>query len=180
MRLDLAPRESVSRLREWLTPVVAFAAALAIGGVIVAALGRSPARAFAVYLAEPLSQGWAVQEILLKAAPLILIGVGLSICYRADRWNIGAEGQFVVGGLCGGALAVALHGQTGAWILPAVLMAGVIGGAAWAAIPAVLRNRLGVSEILVSLMLVYVAQFLLDWAVRGPCVIAAPSISRRA
>ncbi len=66
MRLDLAPRESVSRLREWLTPVVAFATALAIGGVIVAALGRSPARAFAVYLAEPLSQGWAVQEILSR------------------------------------------------------------------------------------------------------------------
>jgi simple sugar transport system permease protein len=168
MRLDLAPRESVSRLREWLTPVVAFAAALAIGGLIVAALGRSPARAFAVYLAEPLSQGWALQEILLKAAPLILIGVGLSVCYRADRWNIGAEGQFVVGGLCGGALAVAMHGQTGSWILPAVLAAGAIGGAAWGAIPAALRNRLGVSEILVSLMLVYVAQFLLDWAVRGP------------
>jgi len=168
MRLELQPRDEVSRLREWLTPVAAFAAALAIGGAVVALLGRSPARAFAVYLAEPLTQGWAVQEILLKATPLMLIGIGLSFCYRADRWNIGAEGQFVMGGLCGGAVGVAAHGLWGWWILPLMLTAGALGGMLWAAIPAALRNRLGVSEILTSLMLVYVAQFALDYAVRGP------------
>jgi general nucleoside transport system permease protein len=168
MRLELRSRDHVSRWREWLTPIFAFASALAIGGLVVAALGRSPLRAFQVYIAEPLSQGWAVQEILLKATPLMLIGVGLAFCYRADRWNIGAEGQFVLGGLCGGGVAIAAQGLTGIWILPLMLVAGAAGGMAWAAIPAALRNRLGVSEILTSLMLVYVAQFLLDYMVRGP------------
>jgi general nucleoside transport system permease protein len=168
MRLELRPRDDVSTLRNWLTPVAAFAFALAIGGGIVWTMGRSPLRAFEVYLLEPLSQGWALQEILLKATPLMLIGIGLAFCYRADRWNIGAEGQFVVGGLCGGGVAVATHGLTGWWILPLMLAAGALGGMAWAAIPASLRNRLGVSEILTSLMLVYVAQFALDYLVRGP------------
>jgi general nucleoside transport system permease protein len=168
MRLELRPRDDVSTLRNWLTPVVAFVLALAIGGGIVWIMGRSPLRAFEVYLLEPLSQGWALQEILLKATPLMLIGIGLAFCYRADRWNIGAEGQFVIGGLCGGGVAVATHGLTGWWILPLMLAAGAVGGMLWAAIPAALRNRLGVSEILTSLMLVYVAQFALDYLVRGP------------
>jgi general nucleoside transport system permease protein len=168
MRLELRPRDDVSTLRNWLTPVAAFALALAIGGGIVSIMGRSPLRAFEVYLLEPLSQGWALQEILLKATPLMLIGIGLAFCYRADRWNIGAEGQFVIGGLCGGGVAVATHGMTAWWILPLMLAVGAIGGMIWAAIPASLRNRLGVSEILTSLMLVYVAQFALDYLVRGP------------
>lgn len=168
MRLDLLPRDDVSRLREWLTPVVAFGVALIIGGVIVWLMGRSPVRAFQVYVTEPLSQGWAVQEILLKATPLMLIGIGLAFCYRADRWNIGAEGQFVIGGLCGGGVAVLTHGSGAWWVLPLMLMAGIAGGMLWAAIPASLRNRLGVSEILTSLMLVYMAQLLLDYMVRGP------------
>ncbi len=168
MRLELLPREHVSRLREWLTPIAAFCVALLIGGVVVWMMGRSPVAAFNVYVREPLTQGWAIQEILLKATPLLLIAIGLSYCYRADRWNIGAEGQFVIGGLCGGAVAVVTHGMTGGWILPLMLLAGIAGGMAIAAIPAVLRNRLGVSEILTSLMLVYVAQLLLDYLVRGP------------
>jgi general nucleoside transport system permease protein len=168
MRLELLPRETVSPWREAVTPLLAFAAALVLGGLIVWFMGRSPARAFSVYVTEPLSRGWALQEVLLKATPLMLIGLGLSFCYRADRWNIGAEGQFVIGGLCGGGVAVLTHGMVGWWILPLMLLSGTAGGMAWAAIPASLRNRLGVSEILTSLMLVYVAQLLLDYMVRGP------------
>jgi general nucleoside transport system permease protein len=166
MRLELLPREHVSPLRVWLTPLAAFAAALMIGALIVQAMGRSPVRAFDAYILSPLSQGWAVQELLLKATPLMLVGVGLAWCYRADRWNIGAEGQFVMGGLCGGAVGVLTHGAGGLWTLPLMLVAGAAGGMAWAAIPAALRNRLGVSEILTSLMLVYVAQLLIDYMVR--------------
>ncbi|MGL5115149.1 MAG: ABC transporter permease [Beijerinckiaceae bacterium] len=168
MRLELLPREHVSPLRAWLTPALALLVALALGGLTVWLLGRSPAKAFDVYLVQPLTQGWAFQEILLKATPLMLIGVGLSFCYRADRWNIGAEGQFVMGGLAAGGVAIASHGAGGWWTLPLMLAAGTLAGMAWAAIPALLRNRLSVSEILTSLMLVYVAQLLLDWLVRGP------------
>jgi general nucleoside transport system permease protein len=168
MPLELTPRDNVSPLREVLTPVAAFAVALVIGGIVVWLMGKSPIKAFDVYVTQPLTQGWAIQEILLKATPLLLIAVGLSFCYRADRWNIGAEGQFVIGGLCGGGVAIATHGMGAWWILPLMLAAGTAGGMAYAAIPASLRNRLGVSEILTSLMLVYVAQLLLDYLVRGP------------
>ncbi len=168
MPLELAARAHVSPLRTALTPALSFAAALLLGGLVVWLMGRSPVKAFDVYLIQPLTQGWAIQEIFLKATPLLLIAIGLSFCYRADRWNIGAEGQFVMGGLCGGGVAIACQGIGAWWVLPLMLSAGILGGMAYGALPAVLRNRLGVSEILSSLMLVYVAQLLLDWLVRGP------------
>ena len=170
MRLDLAPRARRSRVMEALSPVLAFVAAVLVGGIVVAAMGRSPAEAFATYFVAPLSEVWSLQEVALKAAPLALIATGLAFCFRASLWNIGAEGQFVMGGLAGGWLAVATHGAAGAtlWILPAVLLVGTLAGLAYALIPAALKVSLGVSEILTSLMLVYVAELGLDYMVRGP------------
>jgi simple sugar transport system permease protein len=105
----------------------------------------------------------------VKATPLVMIGIGLSLCYLANVWNIGAEGQFLVGALAGGGIAVATHGtNAGGWVLPAMLVAGAVGGALYALIPALCRVRFGASEILTSLMLVYVAELLLDYLVRGP------------
>lgn len=170
MRLDLVPRPHRSPLLDALAPMLAFAGAVLIGGIAVAVLGVSPVDAFVTYFVAPLSEVWSLQEIALKAAPLALIATGLAFCYRANLWNIGAEGQFAVGGLAGGWVAVATHGTQGftAWILPAMLIVGTLAGAAYAMIPALLKVRLGVSEILTSLMLVYVAQLLLDYMVRGP------------
>ena len=170
MRLDLRPRARRSPLAGALSPVLAFAAAVLIGGIAVAAMGVSPGAAFATYFVAPLSEVWSLQEVALKAAPLALIATGLAFCYRANLWNIGAEGQFVVGGLAGGWVGVATHGSTGftLWILPAMLIAGTLAGIAYAMIPAVLKVRLGVSEILTSLMLVYVAELMLDYMARGP------------
>ena len=155
-------------------PVAAFAVALLIGGLIVALLGKSPLDAFRVYFVEPLTQDWSLEALAVKASPLVLIAVGLCFCFRANLWNIGAEGQFIAGGALGGALALATHGVDhagplgGSWILPAMLALGVVGGALYAMIPAVLLVTLGVSEILTSLMLVYVARLGLDYLVRGP------------
>jgi len=170
MRLDLVPRAGRSPLAAILAPALAFLAAVLLGGVAVALLGVSPTAAFAAYFIAPLSELWSLQEIALKAAPLALIATGLAFCYRANLWNIGAEGQFVVGGLAGGCVALATQGSAGftLWILPAMLVAGTLAGVAYAMIPAVLKVRLGVSEILTSLMLVYVAQLLLDYMSRGP------------
>lgn len=170
MRLDLAPRARRSPLLDAASPAVAFIAAVFVGGIAVAALGVSPAAAFVTYFVTPLSEVWSLQEIALKAAPLALIATGLAFCYRANLWNIGAEGQYVVGGLAGGWVGIATHGNEGVtlWILPAMLLTGTLAGLAYALIPAVLKVRLGVSEILTSLMLVYVAQLLLDYMVRGP------------
>ncbi|MGU3537308.1 ABC transporter permease [Methylobacterium sp. A54F] len=170
MRLDLTPRPRRSAVMEALSPLLAFGAAVLVGGVAVAAYGVSPAAAFATYFLTPLSEAWSLADIAQKAAPLALIATGLAFCYRAGLWNIGAEGQFVVGGLAGGWIGVATHGATGAtfWVLPLMLATGTLAGLAYAMIPALLRVRLGVSEILTSLMLVYVAELLLDYMARGP------------
>ncbi|SFM33198.1 ABC transporter permease [Methylobacterium pseudosasicola] len=170
MRLDLVPRVGRSPLAAILAPALAFLASVLLGGVAVSLLGVSPAAAFSAYFIAPLSELWSLQEIALKAAPLALIATGLAFCYRANLWNIGAEGQFVVGGLAGGCVALAAQGSAGftLWILPTMLVAGTLAGVAYAMIPAVLKVRLGVSEILTSLMLVYVAELLLDYMARGP------------
>lgn len=173
MRLDLTPRPQGSLAMEIAAPLLAFAGALLIGGLIVLAFGKSPVAAFNVYFIEPLTQGWSLQEIAVKAAPLVLIACGLAFCFRASVWNIGAEGQFIVGGAIGGWIALLTH-QTGGgplgtwWILPGMLVGGALGGLLYAMIPALLRVWLGVSEILTSLMLVYVAELWLDYMVRGP------------
>ncbi|MGC5779764.1 ABC transporter permease [Methylobacterium sp. NFXW15] len=170
MRLDLVPRGQRSPWAEALSPTLAFLAAVLIGGIAVFAMGVSPGAAFAAYFIAPLAEAWSLQEVAIKAAPLALIATGLAFCYRANLWNIGAEGQFVVGGLAGGMIAIATHGSTGAttWILPTMLVTGTLAGIAYAMIPAILRVKLGVSEILTSLMLVYVAELLLDYMARGP------------
>lgn len=170
MRIDLSPRTNRSPLMDGLAPILAFVVAVAIGGIVVAAMGRSPAAAFVTYFVAPLSELWSLQEVALKAAPLALIAIGLAFCFRANVWNIGAEGQFVVGGLFGGWIAVATHGAEGntLWVLPLMLAVGTLAGIAYALIPALLKVWLGVSEILTSLMLVYVAELLLDYMARGP------------
>src|SRR5690606_38636168 len=99
---------------------------------------------------------------------LMLIGAGLAIGFRANVWNIGAEGQFVIGAAASAGVALLAPEEGGAWLLPAMALAGAAGGAAWGAIPALLRTRFNASEILVSLMLVYIAQLLVSWLVHGP------------
>lgn len=168
MALALVPRTGISRTREILTPLVAFAVALAIAALVLIGMGKSLKTAADVYILEPLTSAWGLQEVILKATPLTLIAVGLIFAVRANRWNIGAEGQYVMGGLFGGWVAIAAHGNGGMWVLPAMLVAGMVGGLLYALIPAVLRNRFGISEILSSLMLVYVAELMLDYLVRGP------------
>lgn len=149
--------------------MLAFAAAFLAAGVIVWLMGRSPVAAFRVYVTGPLSDPWALQELIVKATPLALIAIGLAYCFRANLWNIGAEGQFVVGAVFGGWLALKTNGTgAGPWVWPAMMLLGASGGMAWGLIPALLRNRFGVSEILTSLMLVYVAQLILDYLARGP------------
>jgi len=174
MRIDLEARAQRSTLREILAPVGAMIVAIIIGGIVVSLMGISPIAAGNVYFIEPLSQSYSLQAIAVKATPLVLIAVGLTFCYRANLWNIGAEGQFIAGGALGGWLGLLTNGGAmqdtlgGWWILPAMLIMGALGGVLYGLIPALLRIKLNVSEILTSLMLVYVAQLGLDWLVRGP------------
>jgi simple sugar transport system permease protein len=169
MRLELVPRPTVSPVMRALAPIAAFVTAFLVAGLVVWLLGRSPAAAFRVYVSDPLQDPWSIQELVVKATPMALIAIGLSYCFRANLWNIGAEGQYVIGAVFGGWLALATHGtEAGAWVLPAMLALGIAGGALYGLIPAFLKTRFGVNEILTSLMLVYVAQLTLDYLARGP------------
>jgi general nucleoside transport system permease protein len=168
----LEPRARPSQVMSLTSPLIALALTLLLAGALFAALGKDPLQGLAVFFVEPLRTLRSVAEVLLKATPLILCALGLAVCYRSNVWNIGAEGQFLLGALAGGGVALWLttqgfSGPRGLYA-PLVLVAGVIGGMAWAAITALLRDRFNASEILVSLMLVYVAQQLVNYLVFGP------------
>lgn len=170
--LRLEARPQPSRAMAWASPVIALSLTALLAAVLFVALGQDPLRGLEVFLVEPLSGRRAVSEVLLKATPLIIIALGLALCYRANVWNIGAEGQFLLG--CVGGGGVALWLTTQGLVLPRVagitlvLAGGVLGGMLWAGIVAALRDRFNANEILVSLMLVYVAQQLVNWLVFGP------------
>jgi simple sugar transport system permease protein len=166
--LALVPRAQPSRLLTWLSPALAIGLTVACGMVLFAALGKDPVQAVTVFFIAPLStlRGWS--EVGLKMTPLVLCGVGLALCFRANVWNIGAEGQLLAGALAGGGVALLAGPGTGGAIVVGVILASALGGMAWAALTALLRDRFNANEILVSLMLVYVAQLLLSWAVHGP------------
>ena len=164
----LVPRETASRKWIWLSPAVAILLTLLAGGALFAALGTSPLQGLNVFIVAPLAsiRGWS--ELALKATPLILCGVGLAVCFRASVWNIGAEGQLIAGAIVGGGVALLATAESpGVWFVW-VLVASMAGGALWASITAWLRDRFNANEILVSLMLVYVAQQLISWLVQGP------------
>jgi simple sugar transport system permease protein len=161
-RLRLEARPEPSRLAGWLSPIVATAAVLAIGFVLFSAMGKDPWQALYVFFIEPVDTLYDVGELLLKASPIMLCAVGLAVGYRANVWNIGAEGQLIMGAIFGGGVALAFHGSESPLVLPLMLLAGMAGGMLWAAIPAFLRTRYNANEILVSLMLVYVASLVLS------------------
>ena len=150
------------------SPLIATGLTLAAGFVLFLGLGRDPVSALRTFFIAPVSSKNGVAELLLKAAPLMLIAQGLAIGFRANVWNIGAEGQLALGAICASALAIGFDGTASGWLLPAMLVAGAVGGMAWAAIPAWLRTRFNASEILVTLMLTYVGSLLLSYLVHGP------------
>lgn len=168
MRFELQKREAVPAGLALFSPFIALLLTLMSGAVLFASLGVNPLEGLFVYFLKPLLSFWELQELLLKAAPLIMIGVGLCIAYQLNAWNIGAEGQFIAGALAGSVFPILMPAWQGPLVFPAMMLAGMLGGALFALIPAFLKVRFGASEILTSLMLVYIAQFILDWLVRGP------------
>ena len=169
MQLVLEKRAERSTAIAIASPLIAVALTLVTVGILFAIMGKNPITALYVYFIEPLTDPFSLAEIAVKATPLVMIAVGLSLCYIANIWNIGAEGQFLVGAIAGSWLAVRTNGtDAGAWVLPVMLILGALGGALYAMIPALCKIRFGASEILTSLMLVYVAYYGMDYLVRGP------------
>jgi simple sugar transport system permease protein len=168
MSIVLEARPEPSRLMAWLSPVIAAAAIFVVGFALFSGMGKNPFAAFYVFFVKPIDSLYGLGELLLKASPLMLCAVGLAAGYRANVWNIGAEGQLTLGAIFGGGIALALQDRGGAWLVPLMLIAGAAGGMAWAAVPAWLKTRFNANEILTSLMLVYVAKLALSWLVHGP------------
>lgn len=166
--LRLEPRPQASRWWGLASPMLALALTVLVGVIMFAVLGKDPWRGLQMFFYEPVKNTYAWGELVVKATPLLLIALGLAVCFRSNIWNIGAEGQYILGAIFGGGVALLADANTGPWIVPAVLLAGVLGGMVWAGITALLRDRFNANEILVSLMLVYVAVQLLNYLVYGP------------
>jgi simple sugar transport system permease protein len=168
MRLKLEKRAEPSRLMVVVTPIAAVLLTMLIGVVVFDAIGINGQKAVVDIFLTPLLASYKWQDVAVKAAPLIIIALGLSIGNRANVWNIGAEGQYIIGALCAAGVGIAAGGAGGPVIVSAMVLAGIAGGMAWAAIPAALRTRFSVNEILSSLMLTYVATQVLGYLVGGP------------
>lgn len=166
--IRLEPRGQASKTMVYVTPLLAVALTLLSGFILFLAMGFDPLKALYSFFVAPVTSVRGVGELVVKATPLVLCAVGLAIGFRANVWNIGAEGQLTLGAITGGGLALAFYGEGGWWLLPMMVIGGAIGGAVWAAVPAFLRLRFNASEILTSLMLNYVALLLLNYVVHGP------------
>ena len=166
--LKLEARPEPSAFWSYASPVLALLGTVVIGVILFAMLGKDPVRGLQVFFWEPIRSGYAVGELVVKATPLLLIALGLAVCFRSNVWNIGAEGQYILGAIAASGVALLADAGSSRWIVVFILLAGVAGGMAWAGITALLRDRFNANEILVSLMLVYVAIQVLGYMVYGP------------
>ena len=166
--ITLTPRKSVSLAMTLGIPVLAIAMTLIIGAIIFAILGYNPGAALYQFFVAPVSRPDQVADLFVKACPLIVVACGLVFCYRANVWNIGAEGQLILGAVFSGWVALTYPDLPAYLMMPAMVIAAMIGGLLWAMIPALLKVRFNTNEILVSLMLTYVGALYIDWLVRGP------------
>lgn len=164
--LELRPEPS--RFWTYASPLLALLLTVLIGMALFTALGKDPIRGLEMFFWQPIKSAYAIGELLVKATPLLIIALGLALCFRANVWNIGAEGQYILGAICAGGVALLASPTTGGWIVLPILLAGILGGMVWAGITALLKDRFNANEILVSLMLVYIAVQLLSFMVGGP------------
>ncbi len=169
--ISFVKRPQPSKFWTLATPLLAVILTMILGGLLFASLGKDPFEAIRTIFWDPLFNpqfaGYSRPQLLVKAAPLILIAIGLSLGFKAGIWNIGAEGQYIIGALTGASVGLALYPLDAWWIFPLMVIAGALGGFLWAMIPAVLKTKFNTNEILVSLMLVYVAEQILAAAALG-------------
>ena len=166
--ISMTPRKDISIQRTAITLLVSILLTLCVGATIFAMLGYDPIVSLYQFFISPLSRPDQLADLFVKACPLIITATGLVFCYRANVWNIGAEGQIVMGAVCAGGVALFASALADIFLMPLMIFAAIVGGSAWALIPGILKVRFNTNEILVSLMLTYVAALFIDWLVRGP------------
>ena len=169
LKLEKRPQQS----KKWiyLSPFLAVVITMISGGILFTILGENPFEAIRIIFWDPLFDpnfaSYSRPQLLVKAGPLILIAIGLSFGFKAGVWNIGAEGQYIMGAIFGAGLALAFYPMESKLIFPLMIIAGALGGFLWGMIPAFLKAKLNTNEILVSLMLVYVAESILASVSQG-------------
>lgn len=168
MRIELVKRPEMSRTMMLVSPLIAVGLTVVVAAAVFALQGHNPLSGLYYFFLDPLTSLWGVEQLIIKATPLVIIALGLSVCYLSNTWNIGAEGQLTVGAITGSILPVLYPDFVSPAVFPLMLLMAAAGGAAYAAIPALLKTRFGTNEILTSLMLVYCSTLFLDWLVRGP------------
>ena len=166
--ISMTPRKDISIQRTVITLLVSITLTLCVGATIFGILGYDPIVSLYQFFISPLSRPDQLADLFVKACPLIITATGLVFCYRANVWNIGAEGQIVMGAVCAGGVALFAPALAHIFLMPLMILAAIVGGSAWALIPGFLKVRFNTNEILVSLMLTYVAALFIDWLVRGP------------
>jgi simple sugar transport system permease protein len=166
--LKLEARPQPSKLWSYGSPLLALLCTVVIGVILFVLLGKDPVRGLQIFFWEPLKSGYALGELVVKATPLLLIALGLAVCFRSNVWNIGAEGQYLLGAVAASGVALLADKNGSTLIVIPILLAGMLGGMFWAGIAAFLKDRFNTNEILVSLMLVYVAVQVLGYMVYGP------------
>ena len=166
--IKLQVRAQPSAFWTFASPLLALLITVLLGVLLFSLLGKDPVRGLQMFFWEPVKNAYALGELVVKATPLLLIALGLAVCFRSNVWNIGAEGQYIIGAVCASGVALLADKDTGSWVVVAVILAGVLGGMFWAGITALLRDRFNANEILVSLMMVYVAVQVLGLLVYGP------------
>ena len=168
MTIDLTHRQR--RLLAYSIPILAVIAALIFGAIMLVILGANPIEGYAEMFVGAFGSGDALIATVLKATPLLLVGVGIVIAFRAGVINIGAEGQMVLGGLTATIAALYLPNMPAVIMIPVVMTMGIVGGAAWGWIPGALKAYYRVNEILSTIMLNIVAVQLMNYLLRGPLI----------
>lgn len=167
MFIKLEPRGEASRSMSYLSPLLAGLLTLVSGGIFFAFLGHDPIEALRIFLIAPVEDLYGFGELCVKAAPIMLCAIGLAVAFKAQVWNIGAEGQLLMGGLLASAVALQLMDVESFWALPLVLLSGMLGGGLWGLLAAWLRTRFNANEILTTIMFNYIALYLLLYFVHG-------------
>jgi simple sugar transport system permease protein len=168
LMLKVQPRIESSKMMQWFSPLIAVALTLAVSSLMFISLDVSPIKAFEVFILQPFGDSYNIGELMVKVPPLMLCAVGLALCYRANMWNIGAEGQLLIGGVAASAIAVQAGEDAGLAFQLAVIGAGIFAGMLWAAIPTLLYRLFSTNIILTTIMLNYIGLYVLLWAVHGP------------
>lgn len=165
--LTPAPQNGARRLKPW-APVLGGLLALVLSGLLIYSSDANPLEAYQVLVLGAFGGSRQITETILKATPLLLIALGLTIAFQARVWNIGAEGQYHIGALLGGIVALTLPNLPAAILIPLMLLAGVVGGLLWSGLAGLLHLKRGVNLIICTLMLNYIGILMVQYAARVP------------